>query len=197
MNPLLLDFPDSFETERLTIRAPRVEDARELRSAIVESLDELRPWMLWAQEPPTLEFEQARLRRAMAEWTARENLLLHVFLKGTSTFVIGSGLHRIDWNAGRFEIGYWCRTKFAGQGYVSEAVNGIAAFAFEQLKANRVEIRCDASNERSVAVAKRCGFLLEGILRHDSIAVNGELRSTLIFSKISPSEFNHYDGQNQ
>jgi RimJ/RimL family protein N-acetyltransferase len=193
MNPLLLDFPDSFDTERLTIRAPRVDDAQEVIDAVTESLPELRPWMPWATEPPTLEFEIGRLRHAMAKWITHEDLLLHVYLKGTSTFVMGSGLHRIDWHSGKFEIGYWVRTKFAGQGFVTEAVTGIAAFAFKHLQANRVEVRCDAQNIRSAAVAKRCGFLLEGILRHDSLDMNGTLRSTMIFSKLSANEFNYYD----
>ena len=193
MNPLLLDFPDSFETERLTIRAPRVEDAQEVIDAAIESLPELRPWMPWAAEPPALEGTVGRLRHGMAKWITREDLLLHVYLKGTSTFVMGSGLHRIDWQAGKFEIGYWVRTKYVGQGFVTEAVNGITTFAFKHLRANRVQIRCDALNIRSAAVAKRCGFLLEGILRHDTLDVSGELRSTMIFSKLSASEFNYYD----
>ena len=196
MNPILLDFPDSFDTERLTIRAPRFEDAQEIVEAVTESLKELRPWMPWAKEPPTLEFEQTRMRRAMAQWITRENLLLHVYLKGTSTFIVGGGLHRMDWESGKFEIGYWVRTKFTGQGYVAEAVHGITQFAFTHLKANRIEILCDARNVRSAAVAKRCGFLLEGILRRDSLGVDGDLRSTMIFSKISPKEFNTY-GESQ
>lgn len=196
MNPLLINFPDSFDTDRLTIRAPQVEDAQEIVDAVNESLTDLRPWMPWAVQPTTLEFQQARLRNSMAQWLTRENLNLHIYLKGTSTFVGGSGLHRMNWEAGNFEIGYWCRTKFVGQGYISEAVNGVTAFAFTHLKANRVAILCDANNLRSAAVAKRCGFLLEGILRHDSLSVSGELRSTMIFSKISPKEFNYYDDSN-
>jgi ribosomal-protein-serine acetyltransferase len=191
MDPILLDFPDSFDTERLTIRAPRPGDAAEIVQAMIESREELLPWMPWAKDIPTVQASEARIRRAAAQWMAREDLLLHVYLKGTDTFVAGSGLHRLNWETGKFEIGYWVRTKFSGQGYVAEAVNGIADFAFAHLKANRVEIRCDAQNERSVAVARRCGFLLEGILRHDRLGVNGELRSTLVFSKISRNEFNY------
>ena len=81
MNPLLLDFPDSFDTERLTIRAPRVEDAQEVMEAVIESLPELRPWMPWAAEPPVLEGTVGRLRHAMAKWITREDLLLHIYLK--------------------------------------------------------------------------------------------------------------------
>ena len=191
MDPILLDFPDSFDTERLTIRAPRPGDAPEIVQAVIESREELLPWMPWAKDIPTVPASEARIRRAAARWMAREDLLLHVYLKGTDAFVMGSGLHRINWETGKFEIGYWVRTKFSSQGYVAEAVNGITDFAFAHLKANRVEIRCDAQNERSAAVARRCGFLLEGILRHDSLGINGELRSTLVFSKISRNEFNY------
>jgi hypothetical protein len=36
------------------------------------------------------------------------DLLSVLYLKGTNTFVGGSGLHRMDWSVSRFEIGYWC-----------------------------------------------------------------------------------------
>lgn len=197
MDPILLDFPDSFDTERLTICGPQYADAQEIVTAVNESLTELRPWMPWAKEEAELMGAQSRLRTALARWITREDLLLHAYLKGTSTFVVGSGLHRIDWAARKFEIGYWCRTPYVGHGYVTEAVNAITDFAFKHLLANRVEIRCDTRNTRSIAVARRCGFLQEGILRHDSLGVDGELRSTFVFSKISPNEFNYYDAAGQ
>jgi RimJ/RimL family protein N-acetyltransferase len=54
------------------------------------------------------------------------------------------------------------------------------------LGANRVEIRCDAKNERSAAVARRGGFPLEGTLRNeDRCPMTNELRDTLVFAKIS------------
>lgn len=197
MNPILLDFPDSFDTERLTIRAPRYADAHEIVTAVNESLAELRPWMSWATLPAEVEATEARLRAAMAKWITREDLLLHVYLKGTTTFVVGSGLHRIDWRARKFEIGYWCRTGYAGNGYVTEAANALTALAFGPLQAHRVEIRCDTRNAKSAAVAKRCGFLQEAILRHDGLGVDGDVRNTFVFSKISPNEFNYYDAAGQ
>jgi RimJ/RimL family protein N-acetyltransferase len=193
MNPILLDFPDSFETERLTIRAPRVGDGAQVAQAVRESRAELQPWMPWAKEEPTAEDSEIRIRKIIAQWITRENLPLHLYLKGTDIFVGGSGLHRFDWNVRRFEIGYWVRTKFAGQGYITEAVNGITHFAFTHLKANRVEIRCDTQNVRSASVARRCGFYLEGSLRHDDLDADGNVRDTLVFSKISPTEFHTYD----
>ncbi|NLF76850.1 MAG: GNAT family N-acetyltransferase, partial [Chloroflexi bacterium] len=70
-DPILLDFPDQFETERLIIRAPRPGDGRRVNEAIRESLDELRPWMPWAQAAPSAEDTEALLRRKAAQWLAR------------------------------------------------------------------------------------------------------------------------------
>lgn len=68
---------------------------------------------------------------------------------------------------------------------MTEAVQGITAFAFEELKARRVEIRCDPQNVKSRAIPERLGFVLEGILRNDLLSVDGkELRDTCVFAKV-------------
>ena len=185
MDDILRDFPNTLETERLTIRCPQPGDGPELNAAAVESWDDLRPWMPWAVQVPTVEQSEALLRRAQVRFLAREELWLLLFLRGTQTLVGSSGLHRIDWSVPRFEIGYWVRSRYARQGYVTEAVVGIAGFAFDVLGARRVEIRCDARNERSAAVARRAGFTLEATIRHGSRDhLTGDLRDELIFAQI-------------
>jgi RimJ/RimL family protein N-acetyltransferase len=106
--------------------------------------------------------------------------------KSDGMFVGGSGLHRIDWTVPKFEIGYWVRTSLQGQGYITEAVNGITDFAFTVLHARRIEIRCDARNTRSAAVAERAGYTLEARFHHDCRGVDGDLRDTLIYVKFPP-----------
>ena len=182
--PLLLDFPDTFETERLTIRAPRAGDGTEVNAAVLESLTELRPWMPWARTAPTLKESEANIRGAVAKFLSREDLRLLLFIKKTGTLVGSSGLHRIDWSVPRFEIGYWARTSYAGRGYMTEAVTGITTFARDHLGARRVEIRMDARNERSWRVAERAGFTLEGVIRHERRALDGTLADGRIYAKI-------------
>ncbi len=185
MDPILRDFPSSFETERLTIRCPQLGDGAEINAAVLESLNELRPWMAWAKTAPTLEESEIRVRKTIASFLLREDLLLLLFLKGTNTLVGSSGFHNIDWAVPRFEIGYWVRTKYAGQGYITEGVAGITDFAFAKLGAHRVEIRCDTKNDRSAAVARRLNFTLEGTFHADDRSpMTGELRDTLVFAKI-------------
>ncbi len=185
MEPILRDFPYQFETERLTIRGPLPGDGRRIREAALESQAELKPWMPWAVNIDSEEGYEKRVREGQLKFLAREDLWLMLLLKGSDTIIGGSGLHRIDWSVPKFEIGYWVRTSYGRQGYVTEAVTGIAEFAFDTLGAKRVEVRCDAKNVRSAAVAQRLGFTLEGTLHHDDRHhLTNALRDTLIFAKI-------------
>lgn len=181
-NPILLDFPDHFETARLLVRAPRPGDGKVVNEAIIESLDHLRPWMPWAHPAPTLADTEIYMRRAAARFILREDLPFLLFRRGDGLFVGSSGLHRIDWSVPRFEIGYWVRRTQEGQGYITEAVEGLTRFAFDRLRGQRVEIRCDARNTRSAAVARRAGYHMDGRLRQDDWATDGTLRDTLVFS---------------
>jgi len=166
------------------IHAPKPGDAPPIHAAIQESLEHLKPWMPWANEDETVEELETFLRTMAAKFLLREDLPLMLWRKSDGLYVGGSGLHRMDWSVPRFEIGYGVRASLEGQGYITEAVNEITRFAFDVLAAERVEIRCDARNERSAAVARRAGYTLEGCLRRDSRDTQGELRDTLVFSKI-------------
>ena len=189
MDAILRDFPYSFETERLTIRGPLPGDGPKIREAILESKPELQLWMPWAVNVGTEEEYEALVRNAQLRFLAREDMWMILLYRERDMIIGGSGLHRIDWNVPKFEIGYWARTKFTGQGLISEAVKGISKFAFELLKAQRLEIRCDARNERSKAIPRRLGFTLEGTIRHDSRHhITNELRDTMVFAKLAKSD---------
>ena len=180
--PILVDFPESFETERLLIRSPLPGDGPEVYRAIRESIGELSPWMAWPKEHRTVDDSEANARRARVAFLARSELRLHLFLKGTDTLVGIAGLQGIDWEVPKFEIGYWCRTSFTGHGYITEAVKSITSIAFDALDARRVEIRCDPSNLKSARVAERAGFTLEATLHNNELGTDGTPRDTLIFS---------------
>ncbi len=83
-----------------------------------------------------------------------------------------------------FEIGYWIRTSETGKGYITEAVNALTVYGFGELKADRIFIRCDDRNPASARVAEKAGYQLEGIMRNDSLANDGSLRSTRLYARI-------------
>jgi RimJ/RimL family protein N-acetyltransferase len=188
MDPILRDIPEQIESQRLIIRAPRAGDSSVVNAAVLDSFEELRVWMPWAKEKPSVEESEVYVRGAYARFLTREELPMLMFEKESGDFVGGTGLHRLDWSIPKFEIGYWCRTSKTGRGYITEATYAIAEFAFLQLGARRVEIRADAQNVRSFKVPERLGFTLEGTLRSDSLTNAGEPSDTRVYAALTLEE---------
>ncbi len=187
MQPIVREVPEEFETTRLTARAPREGDGQEAHAAIVESAERLQMWIPWATASLTAEEVEARARQERNNFLKREELHFYMFLKGQDTLVGMSVLHSIDWDVPKFEIGYWIRTRFEGQGYATETVEGLTQYAFA-LGARRVEISVDTRNERSWRVAERAGYCLEGVLHNYERAGDGTLGDLRIYAKLRSDE---------
>ncbi len=180
--PILLPLFDVLRGDRVLVRPYIESDASAVQEAVAESRGHLRPWLEFADEHQTIDETRIFIRREMAEWLVRRDMTVGLFDVETGRYVGGSGLHPRHWDLRFFEIGYWVRKSAEAKGYVTEAVRLLTDYAFDQLAANRVMIRCDSRNTRSAAVARRLGFVQEALLRNDSIAVDGTIRSTLIFA---------------
>lgn len=183
MNPLP-DVPETITTDRLELRAPDLGHVGQITEAVQASLPELKPWMPWATDDYDEQGCEASVREAIAAFVLKRDLRYHIFERSTGEFVGSTGLHRIRWNVPRFEIGYWLASSRTGRGYTTEAVRALTRLAFEGLRAKRVEIRCDDRNEASAAVALRCGFSFDGVLRNYTIGVDGSPRHERIYSLI-------------
>lgn len=186
-DPLQLALPACLLTPSLILRCPTPDDIDEVNAAVTESLARLKPWMPWAQDAPTRERADTEFRAMQARFLRREELAMFMFERGPNEaqgrFVGGCGLHRIQWDLRCFEIGYWRRSS-ALAGLIDEAVQALTRFAFDGLKAQRVEIRMDANNDASRRVAERNGYTFEGVLRADSRTPTGEPRDTRLYSRV-------------
>lgn len=189
--PLLIDLPECIDTERLQLRPPRAGDGALLFDAISESLPDLRRFLAslpWVATEQTLESAETYCRRAQANLLARTDLPFLVFERHSGELVASCGLHRPVWTTPRFEVGYWCRSSRTGHGFVTEAVQALTQLAFGALHAARVELITDAHNTASRRVAERCGFTLEGVLRHERRAADGTLRDTCIYARLAGAD---------
>ncbi len=188
VEPLLIELPNELLTPRLRLAPPAPGDGLMLNRAIAESFPELNQWMDWAATMPTIIESERFARDSAVRFLRRDDLPLFIRRRDTGEFVGASGMHRIDWQVPRFEIGYWCRTSLVGKGYIGEAVAAITRFAFDHLHAARVEIRTDMQNTRSFRVAERLGFRLEGIMRRDARTPQGGLRDTRLYSMVDVAD---------
>lgn len=114
-NPILLDIPEALETERLLIRVPRPGDGPAMNAAVLETFENLQPWMPWAQERPSVEQSEENSRKAYSKFLVRRDITLRLIHKESGLFLGSSGLHPRDWAVPKFEVGYWCRKRFERQ----------------------------------------------------------------------------------
>jgi RimJ/RimL family protein N-acetyltransferase len=181
-SPILVELPERLVGQRVIVRPYGEADAPALWEAIDESRAHLAPWMPWVNAYKDPSEALASIRRFSARWLTREDLMVGIFLPSGERVLGGSGLHRIDWQIRRFEIGYWLRRSAERHGYATESVQLLTRLAFDKLSANRVEIRIEVANIRSRTIPERLGFQLEGRLRQFAPGVDGQPRDIWIYS---------------
>jgi ribosomal-protein-alanine N-acetyltransferase len=62
-------------------------------------------------------------------------------------------------------VGYYALAPHDGRGYMARGLELTLAFAFRLLRLHRVEINIQPANARSIALARRAGFVREGFSR--------------------------------
>lgn len=65
----------------------------------------------------------------------------------------------------RAELGSYLHRDWWGRGLSTELTRAVLHFAFLRAELHRVELRCDPRNSASVAIARKFGMRLEGVLR--------------------------------
>ncbi len=135
----------------------------------------LRGWLPWVDSVKCQADSESTARTFYADFVLRKAFHFVICLEGQ--IIGGLSLSFINWTIRRMNIGYWCSINHQRQGYVTEALNGLADFAFVHLKAQKLLIVCDSQNTKSIKVAERSGFSLEaealGVLDYPG---DGELR---------------------
>ena len=155
-------FPTSLRTERLTLRLPDEEGARQEHAMIMESLDHLWPWFSFRANRPTLEERQQLAARQRAEALEGESATYLVIADDRPVGKVW--LNVIDTTASVITatVGWWLRVSATGQGYATEAVRALVELAFAS-GVHRLEVHTDPDNAPSRALAERVGFVLEEI----------------------------------
>ncbi len=169
-------------TSRLVIRCPEPKDAPAMDLALRQSLDHLRPWLLWAKDEPAnlgkrLEF----IRRSRGNFDLGKDFTYFIFNRIETVLLGGSSLStRLGLDAR--EIGYWIHEDYINQGFATEVSAALTKVAFEIDHVNRLEIHCNPKNVRSASIPRKLGFIHEATLHNRVEDVNGGLRDAMIWT---------------
>lgn len=154
----------NIETTRLNIRPVRIGDEIQVNEAIKNSISVLQAWMPWANDP-SLETTRNFIRKAVLarnSWAVTDFPMV-VIHKEDKKIIGCSGYNdRSNFYQGLYEIGYWCDVDYQAKGYVTEYVNALTRYTISELEANAVVLKIEIDNVRSIAVARRLGFINQG-----------------------------------
>jgi ribosomal-protein-alanine N-acetyltransferase len=82
-------------------------------------------------------------------------------------------------------LGYSLDGAYEGRGFAHEAVGAVIAYAFDTLNLHRLTANYHPANERSGALLRRLGFVVEGYAR-DMLYLRGTWRDHVLTSLTNP-----------
>ncbi|MGW0608497.1 GNAT family N-acetyltransferase [Streptomyces sp. NPDC002640] len=189
MEPVILT------TERLILRPPAPGDAHAVLAACQDP--DIRRWTA-VPSPYLPEHARTFVGGYVTEaWAADTEYVFGAFLteetaeggperrEGPFVAMLGLKVRGQD----TVEIGFWAVREHRGHGHVTEATRALCRWAFTDLGAARVEWRAGVGNTASRAVAERCGFVQEGVLRQ--ALVSGGTRHDAWIASLLPQDTGH------
>ena len=104
------------------------------------------------------------INMAQQGWRDKTKNIFAIRLKTNQELIGGIGLH-IEASFNRAELGYWIAVPFWNQGYMTEAVEAVIKYGFNQLHLNKIFAVYEADNPASGKVMLKNGMLKEGELK--------------------------------
>lgn len=153
-----------FRGQNLFLWPGKPEHAKDILSAVKESIEKLNEFLPWSLEPETLVLSEQikRLAKANYDFYNGNSFLFHLY---NEDYFLGSfGLHRRTLNPNGLELGYWVRTGAIGRGLATVASQALIVFAIEVLDCERMQCGYNENNFASGKVNQKIGFIKEGIL---------------------------------
>jgi [ribosomal protein S5]-alanine N-acetyltransferase len=122
-----------------------------------------------------------RARRGREEAKAGTDYAFFIFTRSDEELVGGITLSNVRRRAAQFvNLGYWMGHKFAGQGYMTEAVSLVVPYCFETLGLHRIHAAFLPDNQASRRVLEKNGFTEEGYAEH-YLQIDGRLADHVLF----------------
>jgi ribosomal-protein-alanine N-acetyltransferase len=173
-------FP-SLVTERLSLRRVDKNDA----STILELRSDVET-MKYIPRPLLKSTEDAMDHIAMinAKIESSEGINWAITLKNDPKLIGIIGFYRIKPEHFRAEIGYMLLPAFNGNGIISEAINEVMNYGFNEMHLHSVEAIIDPNNVGSAKVLQNNGFMKEAHLKENEF-YEGRFLDNVIYSRLN------------
>ena len=147
----------------ILLKPVECRDAEELFSLTDANRVYLRQWLPWLDSTQSVKDTTKFIEESQKQLKQKSTLVVCLRSKGNIAGVIG--FHNFNWLNRSTTMGYWLAENLQGRGLMTKSCRALINFTFNELKLNRVEIRCAVGNTRSQKIPERLGFRNEGTLR--------------------------------
>jgi len=159
--------PKTLRTERLRLRKAKLADSEAIFGEYAQDA-EVTKYVSW-QAHQRVEETREYVQMCLLAWDVGK--AYHwVIERREDARLIGMMNARVD--AAKWELGFVLAREFWGQGYMTEALKGIIAWALKRKEIYRIWAVCDVDNLASARVMEKAGMEREGVLRRWSVHPN-------------------------
>jgi RimJ/RimL family protein N-acetyltransferase len=152
-----------FDGKKVTLRKLKLSDAGELYKNVNDK--EIARWTLTIPYPYPEEDAIKFIRKTHYQIKRGKGYVFGIVLKETGKVIGAIALIKVDWTHKNAEAGYWMGRSYWNRGLMTEALELLLKFSFEQLELHRVYAHVFAENVNSKRVLEKNGFHMEGKMR--------------------------------
>ncbi|MEM9681293.1 MAG: GNAT family protein [Bacteroidota bacterium] len=110
----------------------------------------------------------------------------YIIIENTTNTIVGFlDLKNIDWSIPKSEMGSYTDINYAGRGITSKAFKLFCDYCFKEFKFKKLYLRTHQTNKAAIAVAEKCGFEKEGVIRRDYKTTSGELVDLIYYGRLN------------
>lgn len=184
-----MKYPITLETNRLILKTPNLDDMPAFLEYLSNNKDFFKVWTPARTENFFhISTQKERLRGRILEMLSESAFHFHIHEKANLKEVVGDmGISNII--RGPFQnctIGYKIAAEKRKKGFMSEAVERLVRFIFEDLKLHRVEANIIPRNVASIKLIEKLGFEKEGLSKR-FLKINGEWEDHFRYAKLVDS----------
>jgi RimJ/RimL family protein N-acetyltransferase len=188
---MTFDFTEEYvlEDERVLLRPLKAEDSINLQYF---SLNEPDLWRFSLQSAAGLKNLEKYINIALNAKAAQKEYPFIVFDKKTGEYAGSTRFYDIITDFETLQLGYtWYGKQFQGTGLNRHCKYLLFTLAFEKLGVERLELRADNDNARSIAAMKSIGCKVDGILRANMPKPEGQpgRRDSIVLSVLKNEWF--------
>ncbi|PFV56899.1 GNAT family N-acetyltransferase [Bacillus cereus] len=137
----------------------------ELYQLIDQNRNHLRRWLPWVDGTKSADAYDEICPMWLKKFAEGDGFESGIRYKGKLVGMVG--IHPVSWGKKAASLGYYLAEDAGGKGIMTRSVKAVLHYAFENLKLNKMEIRCGVENVKSRAIPERLGFKLDGVLRDE------------------------------